>query len=225
MFELCLTLALLGADPQTASEALPEGRAPAPSLANTPEATPSQSEESPAQPLRGVQLREAVKQALRNSRHPEVSPRQSAEALLEIFGRLREDASLAPSSRRECLLLVRNRLGQLAAQIESEDKLAVRAGDSAGDAPSAGNVQASSPGKEASEIARRGRAPRGAAGGPADHGDDLVELIKSTIAPQSWDDAGGPGSIYYYRHLKVLVISQTSEIHGRVGGLLNQRGR
>ena len=59
----------------------------------------------------------------------------------------------------------------------------------------------------------------GAAVGP-DYGPDLVDLIQSTIRPSFWDVNGGPGTIVYYRPLRVLVISATSEVHGRVGGLV-----
>jgi len=62
----------------------------------------------------------------------------------------------------------------------------------------------------------------GATGGaPEDYGEELVDLIQTVIAPHSWDINGGPGSIYYYRHLHVLVIRQTGQVHGRVGGALN----
>jgi hypothetical protein len=59
-------------------------------------------------------------------------------------------------------------------------------------------------------------------GGPlaADWGPDLVELIERTINPAFWDVAGGPGTIVYYRPLQCLVVRATSEVHGRVGGLV-----
>jgi hypothetical protein len=62
--------------------------------------------------------------------------------------------------------------------------------------------------------------PRGGrAGGFPDHGDDLVELIQTVISPESWDVNGGPMAVVYYRNLRVLVVSATSEVHGQVGGL------
>ena len=63
----------------------------------------------------------------------------------------------------------------------------------------------------------------GAMGGAAvqDHGQQLIDLIQSTISPQFWDTAGGPGSMFYYRPLMALVVSATSEVHGNVGGLLD----
>jgi len=70
------------------------------------------------------------------------------------------------------------------------------------------------------------RAP-GMFGGGAneDHGEELVELIQTVIAPQSWDVAGGPGSIYYWKQLHVLVVRQTSEVHGEMGDVLGQLRR
>jgi hypothetical protein len=62
--------------------------------------------------------------------------------------------------------------------------------------------------------ARGGGARRG------DFGDDLVELIEKTIAPTKWDVNGGPFTIVYYAPLHALVVRASSEVHGRVGGLL-----
>ncbi|MFP6693257.1 MAG: hypothetical protein VB875_09585 [Pirellulales bacterium] len=60
----------------------------------------------------------------------------------------------------------------------------------------------------------------GGGGGRAeqDHGEDLVELIERVIAPDFWDVNGGPGRIVYYKNLKVLIISATSEVHEQIGG-------
>lgn len=61
----------------------------------------------------------------------------------------------------------------------------------------------------------------GAAGGGAQaEGDELVELIRATVDPDSWDVNGGDGVIIYYSPLKVLVIRQTGEVHGHVGDVL-----
>lgn len=70
-------------------------------------------------------------------------------------------------------------------------------------------------------------------GGPAagqrqqdlDHGEDLVELIQRVIAPNTWDVAGGPSSIVYFRGQRMLVISTTTEVHHKLAGLVNQLRR
>lgn len=48
----------------------------------------------------------------------------------------------------------------------------------------------------------------------------LIELIQRTISPDFWDVVGGPGTIFYYPQLQVLVIRATSEVHGQVGGVV-----
>jgi hypothetical protein len=63
----------------------------------------------------------------------------------------------------------------------------------------------------------------GALGGPAmtDYGQDLIDLIQRTIAPDSWDVNGGPGSIVYYPGLMALVVRATTEVHGETAFLLD----
>jgi hypothetical protein len=48
----------------------------------------------------------------------------------------------------------------------------------------------------------------------------LIELIKATIEPDSWDDVGGPGAIAELAHAGVLVTSQSRDVHRRIDGLL-----
>ncbi|MGA2059498.1 MAG: hypothetical protein ABSG67_03370 [Thermoguttaceae bacterium] len=48
--------------------------------------------------------------------------------------------------------------------------------------------------------------------------DSLINLITSTIRPQSWDAVGGPGSICPYRG--TLVISQTADVHQELQKML-----
>ena len=58
-----------------------------------------------------------------------------------------------------------------------------------------------------------------AGGSPGDLDyDALIELITSTVAPTSWDEVGGPGSIAPY--LGNLVISQTQQVHEQIAELL-----
>jgi hypothetical protein len=48
----------------------------------------------------------------------------------------------------------------------------------------------------------------------------LIDVICTTIAPPSWDEVGGQGSICEYNGL--LVVSQTAEIQAQVATLLDQ---
>ncbi len=52
------------------------------------------------------------------------------------------------------------------------------------------------------------------------NGEALAQLIQDTIAPDSWDIRGGPGTIIYYNPLRALVIRQTGDAHEAIGGLL-----
>lgn len=63
--------------------------------------------------------------------------------------------------------------------------------------------------------------------GPADTAQArrLIDLIQTTIAPETWDVNGGKGSIRYYSPLQVLVVRQTGEVHHQLGGVLGQLRR
>ena len=50
--------------------------------------------------------------------------------------------------------------------------------------------------------------------------DSLIQVIVSTVAPQSWEDVGGAGSIAPFPNAKALVCSQTGEIHEQIETLL-----
>ena len=51
--------------------------------------------------------------------------------------------------------------------------------------------------------------------------DSLIDVIASTIAPQSWDAVGGPGSIEPFDNAKALVVSQTRDVHRQIENLLD----
>jgi hypothetical protein len=50
--------------------------------------------------------------------------------------------------------------------------------------------------------------------------DTLIEMITTTVEPDSWDEVGGPGTIAEYPGAGALVISQTNEIHEHVEKVL-----
>ena len=63
------------------------------------------------------------------------------------------------------------------------------------------------------------------ANGNFDYGDDLVDLIQTTIAPKSWEANGGPGTLYYWRGQHALVVHNTSEVHEQLADLFEQLNR
>jgi hypothetical protein len=54
--------------------------------------------------------------------------------------------------------------------------------------------------------------------------DSLIELITSTVQPQTWDVVGGPGSIapMAVRGEDVIVLSQTQDVHDEIEALLGR---
>jgi general secretion pathway protein D len=67
--------------------------------------------------------------------------------------------------------------------------------------------------------------PGGLGGGVTADFDPLIELITTTIAPQSWDEVGGPGSISGFDTNLSLVVSQTQDVHEKIADLLEQLRR
>lgn len=67
--------------------------------------------------------------------------------------------------------------------------------------------------------------PGGLGGGVQADFDPLIELITSTIEPDSWQDVGGPGSVSGFDTNLSLVVSQRQDIHERIADLLEQLRR
>ena len=61
-------------------------------------------------------------------------------------------------------------------------------------------------------------------GQPRDDYDTLIEVITSIIQPTTWDAVGGPGSITgaSLSTAKVLIVSQTQDVHEQIIDLLEQ---
>lgn len=54
---------------------------------------------------------------------------------------------------------------------------------------------------------------------------ELVDLVQSVLAADSWDSVGGPGSLEYEPGTQVLVCSQTEPVQPKVAALLEQLRR
>src|SRR6185503_9226113 len=52
--------------------------------------------------------------------------------------------------------------------------------------------------------------------------DSLIDVLQSTVIPNSWDDVGGPGSISPYEGGLALVISQNEEAHNQIEAILSK---
>ncbi|MFM7108933.1 MAG: hypothetical protein ACKOZU_10110 [Planctomycetaceae bacterium] len=73
------------------------------------------------------------------------------------------------------------------------------------------------------DLATLPRPPRAApgGGGQAD-ARQLIDLIQATVRPESWDVAGGAGSIRYFDNGHGLVVSATEDVHQELGDLLHK---
>jgi len=69
------------------------------------------------------------------------------------------------------------------------------------------------------------RAAASNSGGAAGYAQQLVDLIQTTIAPDTWAANGGNGTLYFYQPLNALVVRQTAEVHEQIGGTLGQLRR
>jgi general secretion pathway protein D len=67
--------------------------------------------------------------------------------------------------------------------------------------------------------------PGGLGGGAQADFDSLIQLITSTVAPTTWDDVGGPGSIAPFETNLSIVVSQTQAVHEQIVDLLEQLRR
>ena len=56
--------------------------------------------------------------------------------------------------------------------------------------------------------------------GREDDYQNLIALITASVAPQSWNEADGPGGISELRNARALAISQTFAVHREIEGVL-----
>jgi hypothetical protein len=194
-----------------------------------------------ASPRQGAELSRATHDALR--RWAKVSDQQApaaARELLTLYRELQADRELRASEREQLRLRVRGRLANLIPQINrrtAQEKRLVHNARPASHAetlpqpilaqwglPAGGGMMG---GMMPGVMGMPGMMGAGPAGTPAndDAGPELVELIRKTIAPQSWDVNGGPGSIYYWRPGRAMVVTNSSEVHERIADLLDQLER
>jgi general secretion pathway protein D len=67
--------------------------------------------------------------------------------------------------------------------------------------------------------------PGGLGGAAMADFDSLIELITTTVQPDTWDDVGGPGSVAPFPTNLSIVVSQTQEVHEELVDLLHQLRR
>ncbi len=165
-----------------------------------------------------VDLREATYAAMRASRARSAEPRQFVPQLVAVYEQLRSDEELRATERAQLRRMVAKRLAEVGLELLRDLKKAEA--DAASGSRAAASRSSAAPAYRITDEAPQAGSP---GGGPDLAGArELVELIRTTIAPETWDVNGGRGTIMYYSPLKVLVIRQTSEVHELINALQNQ---
>jgi hypothetical protein len=213
-----------------------------------PAAVPSppvlSADEPVVPPRTGIELRDACREAMRRWARPtDKEADLAAREFLVLYAELERDDQLAISQREDLRTKIRSRLLKLAQQIKRRVAIEKRLARE----QQPGSVDAA-PDEELAQwggfggmggmggagmggmggAGMGGMGMGGFGGGPMandDAGEELVELIQQTIAPTTWDVNGGPGSIYYWRPGRCIVVRQMGDVHDQVGNLLEQMQR
>lgn len=186
----------------------------------------------PSRIQRAQQLRNAVRAAMRAERTAETDAARG-EAIHEmalLYGEVIEGSDLTQEEQLRLKALLWSRLTRIKRDLQRQRPGGAPAGDPADSPGERLNLVAHAQAAQlelatatlggGAELSLRG----GAFGGGAvtdDYGEELVDLIERTIAPDTWDTNGGPGSIVYWPQMKVLVVRATEGVHGDLGGLLD----
>ena len=161
-----------------------------------------------------AKLRRSLRQALNRAfpTAPDDIQRQAREFV--ALYRQTAQSSLGASERSRSLARLRGRLVGLSKAIARNDasdaQIATASSRTAKSSDSAGSVKTSK---------LRPAEYGGPGGAPRSNGQDLIDLIQNTIAPESWDVMGGPGTIMYWEPGFALVVRQTDDVHEQIGGL------
>lgn len=184
-------------------------------------------------PRSGAELREAIKAALPSwARVKDDKADAAAREFLLLYGDLAADKKLARTERDYLMAKVRVRLEGLSRQITRRIAKEEKTAGTASAKPESvklpeGKVdlfaQQQGIGNVAAGMRDVGFGQQGM--GPADNGQQLVDLIQQVIAPTSWEVNGGPGTIYYWRPVHAMVVRQTDEVHENIADLLQQLRR
>jgi len=215
-----LAVVLLGVPPAEGTE---------PPAATPP--VPPAEQTAPA-PRTGFALRDAVRASLRRWARPsDEDAEQAAVAFLRLYDELAKDDELANSTREYLKTKLRVRLLDLSEQISKRIARQKRLAKNQPQRPDGLPTSVDLPEGKGEPLAQgvgvasftSGFAQSGfGRAGVDDYGPQLVELIQRTIAPSTWDINGGPGSIYYWRPGRAIVVRQMDAVHEDIGGLLRQ---
>ena len=184
------------------------------------------------------EFRRAVHDALRQQATTSGAEQEAAvHELLALYREVHASTQFSEPAQRQLTSLVHNRLQRIQRALQKDaeepagpDKPSVppaqrallaqipgiRAAQNPPAAPAAGNL----PGQRNAPNQAGGAGDFNAA--TARNAQNLIELIETTIAPKSWQSAGGLGTIMYFAPSQVLVVRQTDGIHTQVGGAIQR---
>jgi hypothetical protein len=242
-----LLVAATGASPADSNQPS-AATSPSASAASAATALPAAATESPARSAK--ELRRAVAESLRRANAAKETDRPAAvQGLVDLFNALGRDRQLPAQERQRLGAEIRSRLVRFTTQFRHELARNAQRPPSesgAGGGPAAEGLDdlvdliqktispqdwvlaqriggAGGAGQPAAGMAGQGGGG-GAFGGIEQqteaNGQALVDLIQTTIAPETWDIRGGPGTIVYFNPLRALVVRQTGEGHDALGDLL-----
>ena len=223
MSALLIAVLALTAPPSEGTEVL----AVTPPAATPPVAVPAEKPRTVSRS--GSELRDAVRDALpRWARPTDAEADRAACEFLMLYQELNRDDQLSAAQREYFITKVRSRLLRLCEQIAKRVAIEKRLAK-AKDAEAAGTPEGKSDSMSQGVVPPAPQEAAGMFGGGAMqvpvHGQVLVDLIQTTVAPNTWDINGGPGSIYYWYPGRAIVVRQMGEVHGQITDLLEQMGR
>jgi hypothetical protein len=195
-------------------------------------AAPDRGIAAKAQPATrtGHELADAVGTSLRHwAKAADKDADAAARELLGLYKEVQQDTGLPRAQRDDLQKKLRYRLAQLAKQISHRVACAARRASAKPDSVSVdkgAKVLGQMGGGGGAGMAMQGNPGGGnAAATDQDAGEDLVQLIQTVIAPKSWEANGGPGTIYYWRPQRAIVVRNTSEVHEQLSDTLEQLER
>ena len=165
------------------------------------------------------QWRADVHAALKAQATAEAKDQDAAmRQLLDLYSGLKHSEDISDLLRKSMQRKLRLRLVRLHREV-------VAKGEKAGDRVANGDAETELPESVATEEGPRIHAQNGffgdaAGGGRNKEGQDLAELIETTIARDTWVAAGGTGTIVYWAPGKALVVTNQGEVHDDLGDLI-----
>lgn len=163
-----------------------------------------------------------------------IKPEQAEDAAhdyLSLYEELLADTQLPTPTRKRLQGTVKTRLGNIS-QTLNRNVAKSRVAPSA-EAASATVQRVTLPDDKTTVAAQRGVGNWNSGNVNTDDYDrrgrmgaeQLIEVIKTTISPDSWEDNGGNGTIMYWGAQRYLIIRQTQEVHEQIGGVMGQLRR